>query len=658
MHAYVRRGRRLVAKIVARGRHLTQQLTRPSDVELLMAALPTVDTAGALAGKVVVVTGSTRGIGRVVAREFAALGARVVINGRHGGEVDAAVAEITAKGGDAAGVAADASSEAGARRILEAAIAAHGGIDVLINNAAVGRGLGKKAWEALPEEIAETITADLIGPYLCAREAIRWMLDAGRPGRIINVSSLAADDALPGLTPYGIAKMGLEGLTRYLAVDLGLCGITVTTVSLHGLKTEAKAKQSWSEAELLPPAESVVPAFLHAATADARSLHGQSVAAWRFQHDPFAEGMLRGPLATTRALSYPPYSHRGEPVEREIGRFTFLDRAENPFGASPRVSEAVAAALSAPGAAYYPDQDYDRLRSALAREHDLPPECFVVGNGSWELIHRMLPLLLKPGEEVLTSDPGWFGFHGLLPRYGIANRRVPVDFGAGERRPHHDLQGFVDRIGVKTRMIYLISPANPEGIPLWADEFEPFLEQVPPHVPVVVDEAYAEYADHPDALQAPPLVQRSDRTVIALRTFSKFYALAGLRVGYAIARPDVAELLVRAREMFNVTSLSEAAALAALQDAEHRARVREQLCRARSEVEHRLAQLGLAFVPSQGPCILVECPCDLERYYERFQDEGIYLPRFTKLFADRYVLFPVARPEQNERNLELLRGLV
>jgi histidinol-phosphate aminotransferase len=182
------------------------------------------------------------------------------------------------------------------------------------------------------------------------------------------------------------------------------------------------------------------------------------------------------------------------------------------------------------------------------------------------------------------------------------------------------------------------------------------MNKLPPHLPVIVDEAYFEYADDDDILNSADLIRTSDRTVIGLRTFSKFHGLASMRVGYAMAQPEICNLLKRASIPYNISALAERAAVAALAAKNHQREIHSQVSGERARIQQVVAELGLEYVPSQGAGVLIELPCESNEFYKRYADEGIFLSRGA--FFDKMTLFPVGRREQNDRNLGILRSLV
>jgi histidinol-phosphate aminotransferase len=632
-------------------------LRKPSEMDLLMARLSKVGDVARLSDMVIIITGSSRGIGRVVALAFADKGARVVVNGRDQASLDQLLREISGRGGNAMGICADVSTESGARTLLERTVQAYGRFDVLVNNAAIAGPWGVKGWEASLEDFEETIRVNLIGPFACAKYAIDWMVRNGHPGRIVNVSSMVTESPRAGVLAYGTSKAALEALTKYLASDAGNSGITLATISPHSVRTEAKAARRWDEAELLPPAECLMPAFEHVVLAPAHLVHGRIVSTQRYLEDPYAESLIAGPASAAKRIAYPPMRHRGEIVERDPSKFTLLDRAENRYGASPNASAALAQALSLAGVTYYPDQDYAKLKRALAAEHDLPEDSFVIGNGSWELISRLIQEFVKPGEEVISNNPGWFGFNLTCNRRSVSLKRVPFRLRAGNELPHHNLEGILNAIGPQTRLVYLISPSNPEGITLKHKEFAAFLEKVPPNLPVIVDEAYAEYASDPEMLDTAALIRQTDRTLIGLRTFSKFYGLAGLRIGYALTKPAFADLLQRHGQIFNVSGLAETAAVASLADANYRAELQGRVTQERHRFFRAMTDLGLKYVPSEAPYVLVERMAPLAKIYARFEEAGIFIPNF-EFYDGEYIMLLIGTTAENDRNLQILKSLL
>ena len=288
-----------------------------------------------------------------------------------------------------------------------------------------------------------------------------------------------------------------------------------------------------------------------------------------------------------------------EEVERELGiaHSVKLASNENPLGPSPRALRAMAEAL--PGVNRYPDGGGYTLRQALARHWHVPADCLVLGNGSNELLTLVGRCFLLPGDEVLYSQQAFIVYDMLAQMAGATKVTVPL------RNFTHDLDAFRAALTPKTKLVFLANPNNPTGTCVDPRALEAFLAAAPRDVVVVLDEAYYEYLAPdvtPDALQ----FVREERWLLVLRTFSKIYGLAGLRIGYGIGPAPLAALLNRARDPFNVNSLAQVAAAAALSDIEHVRASRAVNEEGRKFLTGQLRGLGLRVVPSAANFLLVD----------------------------------------------------
>lgn len=653
MHKFIHRSRRIAAKVYLKGKSVLEHLSRPSEIEKVLAKLPQPAGAQSIAGRVVVITGGTQGVGLVLARHFAKAGAVVVINGRRREGLDQALATLSGEGLRVHGVLADVATDEGARALIRDAVAAAGGLDVIVNNAAVGGAYGVKAWEGGTDDFAETLRCNVVGPFAVSSAAIRWFREAGRPGRIINVSTIATERVYPGILPYTVSKVALESMNRQLAADIPEGDIVVTAITLPSVQTERKFGHDWAATELLPPADIVLPAFEHAATAPGHLLHGRVISASRYMRDAYAEGAVAGPISAMQPILYPPLMLDGAEIARDPGKLVVLDRAENQYGAAPAVKAALEQSLATRSPAFYPDDRYRALKGALSAEFNLPAESFAIGPGSWELINRIVELYAKPGEEVVSSNPGWFGFNLVCGRRGVKQTCVPFDLGGDNRPPSHNIPGYISAIGPLTRLVYIISPSNPEGVPLPHEELRALLAGIPKDMPVLFDEAYAEFGDPGEGADAAALIREGHTNLIGLRTFSKFHALAGLRIGYAYAHPDRADLIRRLEHIFSVAHVAEVAAVAALGDTAHREALHARARAERQRVFAALRQAGLAPLPSAAPYILIRKPAKFELFAEAALREGIVIAPYS-FHQDNYAMYPVGAPEQNDRLLAIL----
>lgn len=652
MSAY-RKFKKLYIRVATKALRLRDFFAHQEPLDELLHTVKTAHADAAFADKVVIITGSSAGIGLAIGTAFAQKGARVVLNGRRQTALDDAQRTLAAYGDKVIGVCADVAHPEGAEQLVAATLAAFQRVDILINNAGVAGPYHAKAWDVTPAEWQQVLDINLTGPFLCARAVIQWMVKNQRGGRIINVSSGVSQAPYPCLSPYATAKIALEGFTRNLALDADGTGIVVTAIQL-GSTRSAMTREffKWEEYQSLPPPESVVPVFWYAATAAAGRLHGRVIAAWRFNAVGEIEAQLATPLAMVERFSF---GQSGIPASIAPAEHIILNKAENQFGAPESVQRFLGPAAAELAIARYPDQDYTVLRTALAERLKLAPAQFTFGNGSSELIERMLRVFVKPGEAVISNDPSWFMFDRFAYMLGIVNEKVA--FRDDDRyRFNHNLEGVLAKIRGDTRLIYLVSPSNPLGVPLQHDEFAAFLAQVPAHIPVIVDEAYVDFADAPDRLRSEELVGTTDRSLIALRTFSKFYGLAGLRVGYGFGSASAVALLSRLELLFNLSSVAANAAALALQDTAHAERTYGNNQAEKARIMKFLQTAELDFVPTQSNMLMFETPALADTFYKALEATGVVVPQ--GVFLGKYTLWPIGLPAHNDRIMHVIRGLL
>lgn len=348
-------------------------------------------------------------------------------------------------------------------------------------------------------------------------------------------------------------------------------------------------------------------------------------------------------LAVPGVQGLQPYQP-GKPIgelAREYGlseaRIIKLASNENPLGPSPQAIEAIREA--AQEAHRYPDGNAHVLRSALAEQHKITPERIMLGNGSNDLLDLVARTFLGPERQAVFAQYA-FAVYPIATRSAGADAVVVPANPPGHRQPYgHDLKAMVARITRKTRVVFLANPNNPTGTWLSEGELEIFLEKVPDDVIVVVDEAYVEYADGLAGYrEASGWLDRFPNLIVT-RTFSKAHGLAGLRVGYALCGADIAELLNRVRHPFNVNSIAQAAAVAALADQEHVVRTVELNNRERERLSGALRGLGLRVLPSAGNFLCVEIGSQASAVNEALLRDGIIvrplggyaLPRFLRV---------------------------
>jgi histidinol-phosphate aminotransferase len=341
-----------------------------------------------------------------------------------------------------------------------------------------------------------------------------------------------------------------------------------------------------------------------------------------------------------RLAVYPPGMPLEE-LEREYGITGSIKLAsnENPFGPSPRALRAIADAL--PTLHRYPDGSGYYLRRALAERHGVPADAIILGNGSNEIIELAARAFLRPGDEAVMADQAFVIYQMVVQAAGAVPRPVPL------KRYTHDLDAIAAAITPATRLVFLANPNNPTGTIYKRDEWEDFLACVPATVLVVADDAYADYVedpDYPDALA----YQRRDRLLLTLRTFSKIYGLAGLRIGYGVGPLALTEVLNRIRQPFNVNALAQVAALAALDDTEHVARTRANNREGLAFLRQACERLGRPCVPSWANFLLIDVG-DGARVYEALLRKGVIVRPMDVYGMPHHLRVTVGLPEENRR---------
>lgn len=341
-----------------------------------------------------------------------------------------------------------------------------------------------------------------------------------------------------------------------------------------------------------------------------------------------------------------PVYEPGKPID-EVARELGLDPAgiiklasnENPFGPSPKAIAAAQAALLQ--GELYPDGGCFVLRRKLAEVWGLKPEQFVIGNGSNELLELVGHAFLRPGDEVVMGNPAFVVYKLVTLLFGATPVEVPLV------NHCHVLADLAAAITPRTRIVFVPSPNNPTGTANAEAELLAFARALPEHVVCVFDEAYAEYLETPPDLR--PLIAEG-RPVICLRTFSKIYGLAALRVGYGYASAEMAALLNRVRQPFNVNAIGQAAAVAALDDREFTDRCRRENRTGMAQLGEGFKRLGLEFVPSVGNFILVRVG-DGSRVFDALQRRGVIVRPVKSYGLPEWVRVTVGTREQNERLL-------
>ena len=362
-----------------------------------------------------------------------------------------------------------------------------------------------------------------------------------------------------------------------------------------------------------------------------------------------AESFFRPPIRDL--VPYEP----GKPVEevqRELGleRVVKLASNEGPFGPFPAALEAIA--RSTPELNRYPDGGAYRLRAALAELHDLRFEEVAVGAGSDGLVDGLSQIALDPGDEIVC---GWPSF----PSYVIGARKLAaVPKTVPLREDRYDLEAMLAAIGPKTKLVYVCHPNNPTGTINTRAELDAYFDEVPDHVLTVLDQAYFEYIDDPDYADGIAEYLKTGRRVVVLRTFSKIFGLAGVRVGYALASPAVVTALGKVRRAFDITTPGQEAALASLDNVQEVERRRLENAVQRPEVARILREHGLAPAGPAGANFLY---CDIGEdsrpLFEQLLHEGVIVRPTHGFGGPTAIRVTVGTAEENAFLADALDGV-
>jgi len=336
-----------------------------------------------------------------------------------------------------------------------------------------------------------------------------------------------------------------------------------------------------------------------------------------------------------------------EELERELGISNSIKLAsnENPLGPSPKALAAIKKVVD--GLNRYPDGSGFYLSQALAKKYNVALPQIILGNGSNELIELVVRTFVQPGDEIISADPSFVVYKMITQAAGGTNVIVPC------REMRHDLDAMAERITEKTKIIFIANPNNPTGTMNTASEMNRFMERVPDHVIVAVDEAYFEYvthADYPDSLD----YLREGRNILALRTFSKIYGLAGLRIGYGVTKPELAENMNKVRQPFNTNSPAQAGALAALADRKHVEKSIAVNNEGKQYLYQSFGQLGVQYIPTEANFILFETALEGKDVYGALLKQGVII----RPMGGKRLRVTIGLPEENTRFVTELEKII
>lgn len=354
--------------------------------------------------------------------------------------------------------------------------------------------------------------------------------------------------------------------------------------------------------------------------------------------------------AVHRLKPYVPGKPVGE-VQRELGLTEVIKLAsnENPLGPSPKAVEASKKVLTE--IHRYPDDSYYQLRQKIAIRYNVPPDWVLLGRGSDEILLHIVQTFVEPGDEVVFSTPSFVMYDILSTLMDAVCVKVPLrDF-------VHDVTGLLDAITERTKIVFVDNPNNPTGTILHERAVRSLLNEIPKGVVVVLDEAYAEFVESTDYPKSLNYIKEG-HPVIVLRTFSKAYGLAGLRIGYGFACPEITQHLLKVREPFNVSSIASAAAEAALDDTEFLDKVRKTVWTSKRLMYRGLEQLALKYVPTEANFILVEVKRLAKEVADALLRRGIIVRPCEPFGLPNHLRVDIGTPEIVERFIAALKEVL
>lgn len=357
-------------------------------------------------------------------------------------------------------------------------------------------------------------------------------------------------------------------------------------------------------------------------------------------------------LANSSVRELTPYQP-GKPIEeleRELGIKSSIKLAsnENPLGPSPIVLSSAQQALL--NAHIYPDGGCFELKQALSAFLNVQPTQITVGNGSENILELIIKAYLHKGDSAVISQYAFLTIPILLQGYGIQINTAPA------KNWGHDVSAMIRAIDEKTRVLFLVNPNNPTGTYTNKKDFELLMESVPPHVLVVVDEAYTEYISNDDYPHALTYLDRYPNLVIT-RTFSKVYGLAALRLGYSISSSEIADILNRARLPFNVNAIAAKAACAALSDQDHVHKSITLNQNGMAQVEAELNRLHISYIPSICNFITMDVQ-DASAVYQQLLLKGVIVRPLKAYDMPCHIRVTIGTSNQNDRFIAAISSLV
>lgn len=344
----------------------------------------------------------------------------------------------------------------------------------------------------------------------------------------------------------------------------------------------------------------------------------------------------------------------GKPIEevrRELGIEDIIKLAsnENPFGPSPMAVEAIQKILT--DIHFYPDSNNYNLKKKLAQLTKHDETGIIIGNGSDELLKLIAETFLNAGDEIITADPTFAEYEFTATIMGAKTIKVPSNNFV------HDLEAMKNRVTNQTKLIVICNPNNPTGAIVTEEELDKFMAEIPEDLLVIFDEAYFEYVNNSQYVSGKKYVDLG-KNVIVLRTFSKIYGLAGLRVGYGLTTPEIAGAIARVTEPFNVNLLAQIGATAAIDDVEHIEESRQMNLAGKEYLYQEFKALGLNYVETEANFIFVDTGKDCQEVFSKLLKLGIIIRTGDIFGYPTYIRVTIGSSEENKRFIAGLKTVL
>lgn len=357
-------------------------------------------------------------------------------------------------------------------------------------------------------------------------------------------------------------------------------------------------------------------------------------------------------LVRKNILNITPYVV-GKPIEETQREFNLkevikLASNENPLGPSPLAVEAIRKNLSRINR--YPDSQGFYLKKKLAQYLKIKPSNIVLGNGSDEVIDIIIKTFVEEDENIITADITFLEYEIISKGNNRQVITVPL------RYFKYDLEAIKNKINKKTKLIFIANPNNPTGTYVSRYEIQDFMRGLPDNVLLVLDEAYDTFIDVDDFPNS--LTYLNNKNIIILKTFSKAYGLAGLRIGYAIAKSELTSYMEKVRQPFNVNFLAQVAATAALGDREFLRRARKVVLEGKNYLYNSLTDLGIAYVPSVANFILIDVGVDAGRVFRGMLKYGVIVREMKQYGLKNFIRVTIGTKKENEKFIKVLKKVL